>query len=88
MRPQLPEDDVTQFNSLRAGLRRVEQTDDTITGAGVLWRSGTAVPNGWLAADGSTFSAVAYPQLAALWASTTMPASPGISGFVVIIRAR
>jgi hypothetical protein len=88
MRPQLPEDDIAQIQSITDRLRRLEQGEGTLTGAIMLWRSGTPVPSGWLLCNGTTFSATLYPALAALWGTTTLPANPGLTGYIAIVRAR
>lgn len=87
MRPQLSDDDVAQYQGIQDRLRRLEQQRSLPIGAIVLWRSGVAVPDGWLECNGSTFSGTVYPELAALWATTTLPADPGISSYIVIVRA-
>lgn len=88
MRPRLPQDDISDHQRIEARLSRLEQAYETPTGVVALWRSGVAVPDGWLRCNGTTFSADIYPQLAALWATTTLPADPGLTGYVAIARAR
>lgn len=88
MRPQLQEDDIAQHHSILERLRRLEQGEGTITGAIMLWRATTPLPSEWLQCNGGTFSAALYPALAALWGTTTLPADPGITGYVAIVRAR
>lgn len=88
MRPILQDDDSQQYWSLVRRIERQEQRDDVMTGAVVLWRSGVAIPAGWLQLDGTTFNATTYPKLAELWATTTLPANPVITGLVAIVRAR
>jgi hypothetical protein len=44
---------------------------------------GAAPPPGALACDGSTFSAITYPRLAAALGSTTLPNLPGTPIYVI-----
>jgi hypothetical protein len=88
MRPQTPQDDIADHQRDQSRLRRLEQAEATLVGTIVLWRAGVAIPDGWLQCDGTAFSEVSYPQLSMLWSSTTLPADPGLTGYVAIVRAR
>lgn len=88
MKPILPQDDISDHQRDQNRLRRLEQADTIPTGAVVLWKSGTAVPDGWLLCNGSTFNGDVYPRLFGLWGSTTLPSDPGLTGYVVIVLAR
>jgi hypothetical protein len=91
VKPQLAQDDITDHQIIDTRLRRLENAQTTApVGAIVLWRSGSgaATPEGWLVCDGTTFSASAYPMLVTLWGSTTLPADPGLTGYVAIVRGR
>jgi hypothetical protein len=88
MRPRIPQDDIADHQRDQGRLRRLEQAEATPVGTIVLWRAGITIPDGWLQCDGSEFSAISYPQLSMLWSSTTLPADPGLTGYVAIVRAR
>lgn len=84
----LIDDDAAQHEAILTRLRRLEQSVGVPTGMVALWKSGVTIPSGWLQCNGGTFSAVTYQQLAALWGTTTLPADPGLAGYVAIVRAR
>lgn len=88
MRPQLPPDDASDYQRDQRRLLRLEQATDVPTGAVVLWPSAVAVPDGWITCAGGTFDGALYPQLAALWGTTTLPPNPGLTGYAAIVRAR
>lgn len=70
-----PSDPDSLLKDIEDRLKALEQTSTLSVGL-VAWCAG-AVPNGWLAMDGSTFSATRYGQLAAYLGTTTLPNAAG-----------